>query len=89
VSINGVVYQAQPVGTPSGQFQVTWSPVVAGTYVMTALLNGVAVQQSGVYQVVVSGRSNPSADNTVYSGAGWTGAKSGSQTSFTVLLRDV
>ncbi len=89
VTVNGVAYNADPQLPTPGQFQVSWSPTVAGTYTMTALLNGVAVQNSGNYQVVVSGSSTPSVANTLFDGSGWTSAKSGEQASFTVTLRDM
>ncbi len=87
VTVNGVSYNPVPSLAVQGQFLVTWGPTMVNTYVMTALLNGVPVINSGSYQVAVSAGA-PDGTKTAVSGSGATTARAGASTSFTVVVKD-
>lgn len=92
VSFNGAPtttsYPAKENPASPGTWTVPWFPSVAGSYVMFASLNGVPVQNSGKYSVIVTSLTTPDVSRTQISGVGATTADQGSPARFWLVVED-
>jgi hypothetical protein len=82
VTINNVGYVPSSQG--GGMWVVNWTPTIANTYTMNALIGGVPVARSGLYVVKVTPVSKPDMGKTVVSGEGVLKAKQGRTSMFWV-----
>lgn len=90
VSINAQTYAAKPDTTDgTGYWTVAWQPTLAARYVMTATIDGVPVQGSGTYAVVVTPLATPDVSKTQVSGVGFATARVNVQALFWVVVEDM